>query len=216
MTSVNPWFNLIEVPEVYSGTPSRTHFIEHWSRNHSLECAETLRRPILVEKEEVTLFGEYFIVDIENETKQDDSNWIVVNFSGPTLGDITRYALNQRWFQHRQRFDSIAWGTSIESECPWIQMFGREFGFKSSVGNLKRMFSEVSRLVEGDNFEQVDRILRLANPRDYNLDFATGLLRATFIYRSRLPSWKSWLRETEGYLTESGEDAKTELAGLKQ
>ena len=215
MTSPNPWLNLIEVPEAYSGAQSRTSFTKHWGQKKSYEGEETLHRPILLESDEGTPTEKYFAADVESETKPDESNWIVVILSDPTSGDVTRYAFYPGRFQIRPQYELVAWGQSIASECPWIQDFDRDFGSESSVKSLKRMFSEVSRLIENENFEQIDRILRLADPHKYNLDFATGLLRAAFIYRSRLPSWNLWLRETEDYLTEAGEDAEAELAGLK-
>lgn len=165
--------------------------------------------------DEGTQFGEYFAADVESETKFNEFNWMVVILSDPTSGDVIRHASYREHFQIRPRDEIVAWGRSIEAECPWIQDFDRDFVTNSSVKSLERLFSEISKLLENNGFEQADRILRLADPNKYNLDFATGILRATFMYRSRLPSWKTWLRKTETYLVDEGEDPEAELAGLK-
>ncbi len=215
MSSLNPWTNLTEVPEAYSGAQSTISFSKRWDQKKPDKSEETLPRTILIAMDEGVHVGEFFTADVGSETKFDEPNWIVVIVSDPTSGDVTQHASHHGRFQIRPQYEFIAWGQSIESECPWIQDFDRDFGSESSVKSLKRMFSEVSRLMENENFEQVDRIFRLADPHKYNLDFATGLLRAAFICRSRLPSWNLWLRETEDYLTEAGEDAEAELAGPK-
>lgn len=210
MKSPSPWLNLIEVPEAYSGAQSRTIFTKHWGQKKSREDEGTIPRPILIETDVGPRTGKYFAADVESETKFDESGWIVAILSDPISGNVTRHVA----YRKRHQVKVVAWGQSIEPACPWIQDFNSEFGSESSVKSLKRMFSEVSKLLESGNFEQVDRILRFADPHTYNLDFATGLLRATFVYRSRLPSWKLWRRKTEKYLADAGEIAKDELAGL--
>ncbi len=215
MTSPNPWHNLIEVPEAYSGTQSKTSYTSHWDRKTYHEDAGTAHRPILIETDDLRSIAKSLRDDVKSETKPDESKWMIVVLSEPTSGPASQYLFFADRHEIGHHAEHITWGQSLESECPWIQEFNIEYGSKSSVTSLKRMFVELSKLLENKNFEQVDRIFRLADIQKYNLDFTIGLLRATYKYRSSLPSWKSWLRETEMLLVRAGEDAEAELVGLK-
>lgn len=85
----------------------------------------------------------------------------------------------------------------------------------STITELKLLFSNISTLYENKKFKEINNIIKKIDIDKCNLDILTGLLRITFIYRSKLSHWKLLLRKTENYLIENKEDVEKELAGLK-
>ncbi|WP_193366906.1 hypothetical protein [Pelagibius marinus] len=146
--------------------------------------------------------------------KPDEEDWAIVCLSLPTTGHVHHHILRWQSFPLDPVDTHSLIGRSLESEFAWIQGFGKDFGAASSVQSLKRMFEEVSSLIESSKFDQIDRILGMGEPRDYTMDFSTGLLRATCQYRNVLPNWQRWFLKTKECLIATGQDAESELAGL--
>lgn len=215
MSYSHRWTNSTEEQEAYSDALSKTKSLLHWDQTNRDDVEELPPHPIFAKIEEEADIRTLIDADINGQVGLGKECWAVVISDYPTCDHTHVGVFHNIQFYHELQNEVIEWGHSIEAECPWIKDFYRDFGSESSVESLQRMFSEISNLIEAKNFNQINRILVLEDPHKYNLDFVTGILRATFIHRSSLPAWKSWLHKSEKYLKNEGEDVAAELAGLR-
>ena len=80
-----------------------------------------------------------------------------------------------------------------------------------TVKELLPHYKEISKLLHKEDYEAINMILDEAIPEGV---LSIGILRLTFMWRDKIPSWNTFRDKIEKELTSKGLDSKSILVGL--
>jgi hypothetical protein len=103
----------------------------------------------------------------------------------------------------------------VQSTIPvWVTDFYKESASRASRSSLKVLFTEVGSLLRHGETNALDRVLASIEMRRLPPELVMGIVRATYVARGRLPSWKAARTRAVSELKRRGLPADDIMVGL--
>ena len=101
-----------------------------------------------------------------------------------------------------------------EEKYTWMKLFLRDSDTAGDIQSISTMMRWVKERIALSEMNEINNILRLADPADYSLEFSVGLLRISAKHKEDLKSWERWLKSTKQCIADLGENESEVLIGL--
>ncbi len=120
--------------------------------------------------------------------------------------------------------DWLVWGVGqrlLENRLPppsvddaWKAKFTELSERSDKTKALQHLYSRVDDLSDNENFVELDSFVSSFDPESLSTELLVGLLRITYPFKQKLPSWNRLLTSAHDILAQRGLPSKSVLAGL--
>lgn len=130
---------------------------------------------------------------------------------------IVIYSLDSVWKSstfNLRTFDNTDEFYKLLTEEPWVSNFLQNASQLNDVKSLLPYYKEINRLIVLKNFDSCNIFIKNVRVAELSDTLLVGLLRLTFSWKNKLPSWTLLLVNAKKELTSRGYDSDTLLKGL--
>jgi len=112
------------------------------------------------------------------------------------------------------RKNSAQSSSLLQKNASWAEEFFKKASLLTDVPSILPYYKKIDALLMNSDFSTCDALLKNVKTKDLSDVLLIGLLRLTYQWKNRLPSWSSLLVDASKELFYRGYDAKKLLRGL--
>jgi len=112
------------------------------------------------------------------------------------------------------RKNSTQSSSLLQKNASWAEEFFKKASLLTDVPSILPYYKKIDALLMNSDFSTCDALLKNVKTKDLSDVLLIGLLRLTYQWKNRLPSWSSLLVDASKELFYRGYDAKKLLRGL--
>jgi hypothetical protein len=102
----------------------------------------------------------------------------------------------------------------LQKNASWAEEFFKKASLLTDVPSILPYYKKIDALLMNNDFGTCDALLKSVKTKDLSDVLLIGLLRLTYQWKNRLPSWSSLLVDASKELFHRGYDEKKLLRGL--